>query len=221
MSQVEVSKEPEETTEERLAKLECQFDDVVAENRALRRENEDIRAEFEEEKKTLHARINKLQDQINGNDPSNPRASDYYANLTTLEKYHEMPQDERERLLSSSDRRAVVIFENWRDWAKNTEAGWVITTKDSRDRKNGKSNIKADLKTATGEDLRSIEVYRAMRAVAKLSTTDEDSVKITEDEYGRGHITGGAFEFHDKSEAGTSRRFKVLILAEPEEVTLP
>lgn len=184
----------------------------------LEEEIRELREDLYETKKTLFAKINQIEDRLE----DGGGAMDHPSHLTVLEKYQRLPTEERERLLSASKRRAVLIFEHWRDWAEHVNAGWLITTRQSRDRRNGKSNIKADLKASTGEDLRSIEVYRAMKMVAKLSAKDPDrEVDHTVDEYDREHVTGGAFEYHDKVRRDADRSFKVLKLVEPDDIIVP
>lgn len=188
-------------------------------------EIQDLRDELTGVKQTLFSEINDLKARLDGQDPTDPRANNYYEDLTILEKYAEMTQEEREELLSgnTSKLRAVMIFENWRSWAKRVDAGWLINTNHTRG-SYGKSGIKIDLEEETGEDLQSNEVYRAMRMVAKLSAKDTDDVEVLTDSYGRKHITGGAFEYHEKVNPdadGQNRKFKVLKLVDEEAISLP
>lgn len=204
---------------------EEQIAELRRENRELEEEVQDLRDELTATKKTLFAQLNELQDKVNGQDPTDPRANNFYEHLTILEKYSRMSEAEREDLLdgSPSKQRAVLIFQNWTDWARNVDAGWLINTNHTRG-KHGKSGIKIDLEQATGEDLQANEVYRAMRMVAKLSAQEREDVDVVTDQYGRKHITGGAFEYHEKvnpDATGQSRKFKVLKLTDEDAVTLP
>lgn len=193
-------------------------DELIRRTERLEEEVADLQEELAETKSALFTKINQIEDRLDGDRSGNQDLD----NLTILEKYQRMPPGERERLLSASQRRAVVIFEHWRDWAEDVKAGWLITTRQSRDRRHGKSNIKADLKAATGEDLSSVEVYRAMKMVAKLSAEDPDQeAEHIVDEYDREHIDGGAFEYHDKVHSDANRTFKVLKLVDPEAIGVP
>lgn len=197
-----------------------QIEALREENRELRTDLQDLRDDFEAWKTTFTSHMNDLSAKVDGKDPSDPRANTYYEDLTVLEKYAEMTPSERADLLngSSSKRRAVEIFRHWEEWSQSVDAGQVITTKNRRGRYN-KIALKVDLQSATDEDLQNIEVYRAMKAVAKLSVPESGDVTCTTDEYDHEHITGGAFEFHEKTFEGT--RYKVLKLVDPDGVTVP
>lgn len=204
---------------------EEQIEELRQENRELKAEVQDLRDELTATKQTLFSQLNELQEKVNGQDPTDPRANNFYEDLTILEKYARMSEEERADLLdgSPSKQRAVLIFQNWTDWARNVDAGWLINTNHTRGA-HGKSGIKIDLEQATGEDLQANEVYRAMRMVAKLSAQEKDEVDIVTDDYGRKHISGGAFEYHEKvnpDAQGQKRKFKVLKLADEEAITLP
>lgn len=194
-------------------------------NREVEAEVQDLRDELTATKKTLFAELNKVKAELQGIDRTDPHRSVRYEDMTTLEKYQKLAEAEAddELPLGPSDRRAVLIFENWADWAKRVDAGEVISTNHTRG-KYGKMAIKIDLEQETGKDLGAHEVYRAMKSVAKLSVTDPDDVQIVTDDYGREHITGGAFEYHEKvnpDATGQSRKFKVLQLADPDGVVFP
>lgn len=204
----------------------------LAEERQRRQELEeevlDIRDElrgWEETVKDVVATVNDHDARLRGDDPTDPRVGNYYENLTILEKYGRMSVEERETVLEGnpSKLRAVEIFHNWNDWS---QAGAIdpseqlISTLHTRGQYN-KLAVKVDLQNATDEDLQNIEVYRAMKQVAKLSVVDPDDVETVTDQNGREHITGGAFEYHEKVNADNSKKFKVLKLVDPDMVTLP
>lgn len=200
-----------------------QIEALRKENRELAAEVQDLRDELTATKKTLFSELNKVRDELNGQDPTDPRSSPRYADLTTLEKYARMSEEERDDLLGSSDQRAVLIFENWSDWSRTVDAGELINTNHTRG-KHGKTAISVDLQTATGEDLQANEVYRAMKAVAKLSASDPDDIEHLTDTNGREHVTGGAFEYHEKVNPdanGQKRKFKILKLADADAITFP
>ena len=202
---------------------EKQIERLREENRALEEEVQDLRDELTATKKTLFSQVNQLRDELNGMDPTDPRSGPRYEDLTTLEKYERMSETERDDLLGPSDNRAVLIFENWTDWAKSVQAGELISTNHTRG-KHGKTAIKIDLEQETGDDLAANEVYRAMKAVAKLSVQDPDDVDAVTDEYGREHVTGGAFEYHETvnpDAKGQKRKYKILQLTDPDSVVIP
>lgn len=185
----------------------------------------DLQDELTAWKETFASRINELGEKVEGQDPTDPRANNFYEDLTILEKYQQMPEEEREQNLSgnTSKLRAVKIFENWSDWSQRgarDSSEQFISTLHTRGRYN-KIALKVDLQSATGEDLQNIEVYRAMKQVAKLSVQDTDEVECITDEFGREHITGGAFEFHEKVNEDNQKKFKALKLADPDQVTIP
>lgn len=197
-------------------------------NRALEREVEELRDELSETKKTLFGEIHKLKARLDDGD--DPRANGYYDDLTILEKYAAMSDAERADLLDGNPTklRAVAIYRNWTDWAYKPpegafgESDWRISTNKTRG-VNGKTAIKIDLETseAPGDDLHAMEVYRALKMVAKLSARERDEVEVSTDEYGRKHIRGGAFEFHEKAHPDTGRKFKQLTLVDEDAITLP
>lgn len=201
---------------------EEQIAELRQRNRELEAEVTDLREELTAWKQTFASRLNELGEKVNGGDPTDPRANSYYENLTILEKYHRMPEEEREELLAgnTSKLRAIKIFEHWSDWSRTVEAGQLISTNHTRGRYN-KIAVKVDLQSATGDDLQNVEVYRAMKQVAKLSVRDTEEVECITDEYGREHITGGAFEYHEKVNPDSGSHFKILKLVDPDRVDVP
>lgn len=211
--------------DENVSSADEKIEALREENRELEEEVQDLRDELTATKKTLFAEINKLRDEVNGKDPSDPRSGNYYDDLTVLEKYERMSDEERDELLSGcpSKRRAVKIFENWSEWSQRGARDrdeQLISTNQTRGQYN-KLALKVDLQSATGTDLQNVEVYRAMKMVAKLSVQDPDDVICETDQYGREHVKGGAFEFHEKVNPDSGNHYKVLTLAEPDAVTLP
>lgn len=126
----------------------------------------------------------------------------------TLAKYAAMPESERGSLLSASQRRAVEIYENWDDLAEAVQAGYAISTHRSSTKKHGGSQVKSDLNTLFDVELEWPQIYRAMKAVAKLSGGTEVS-----DSYGRVHVQGGVFEYHEKPTPDAQSTYKVLVEA--------
>lgn len=208
--------------EDEEALSQAQIEELRRRNRQLEAEVEDLRDELTAWKQTVASRLNELGDRVNGRDPSDPRAGNFYEDLTILEKYSRMSNAEREELLGGnpSKLRAVKIFENWSDWSRTVQAGQLISTNHTRGRYN-KIALKVDLQSATDEDLQNVEVYRAMKMVAKLSAQERDDVETITDEFDREHIHGGAFEYHEKVNPDSGDHFKILKLVDEGAVTFP
>lgn len=209
--------------------VEEQLQEQRRRNDELEEDIADLRDELEGWKETvrgLAGQLNDVSERVRGRDPTDPRSRGFYENLTILEKYSRMDEAERNELLAGnpSKLRAVLIFENWENWSNTVAAGQVISTNSTRGRYN-KMALRVDLQSATGKDLENIEVYRAMKMVAKLSVQERDQAEAITDEYDREHIRGGAFEFHDKvntdANGGKGKSFKILKLVDPEAVILP
>ena len=191
----------------------------LEEERQRRRELEEKVDSMHGTLKDLVSTVNELQGRVDGDDPTNPRTSTHYNDRTLLEKYASMSDEEREETLGPTTQRAVEIFQNWEDWRDTTPNGQVISTKMRRGRYD-RLALKVDLQNAREKELHNAEVYRAMKEVARLSVTDNDEVEAVTDTSGREHITGGAFEFHEKPNPDNSSDYKILTLANPDEVTL-
>ena len=92
--------------------------------------------------------------------------------MTTLEQYAQMPLHERADTLGASDLRATLIFENWSEWSVTGPYGdEAISTRQTRP-----ATLRVLLREADptvdhqgGQDLHRQQVYRAMRAVHRLS----------------------------------------------------
>lgn len=128
--------------------------------------------------------------------------------MTTLEQYAQMPLHERVDTLGASDMRATLIFENWADWSVTGPYGdECITTKQTRPATLRVLLREADptVEVAEGEDLYQQQVYRAMRAVHRL--------------------TGGAIEYDEQASSPDNtdhESYHALTLEAPGEMpTLP
>ncbi|UTF55951.1 hypothetical protein [Natronosalvus rutilus] len=204
--------------------LKEEVQDLRDEVRGWQQVTRDLASDVSEQQETIRgltATLNDVQARLDGDDPTDPRSGNYYEDMTILEKYASMSEDERQDLLAgnTSKLRAVTIFEHWGDWSQHVQAGQVISTNHTRGRYN-KIALKVDLQAATGETLHNAEVYRAMKALAKLSVTETEEVEEVTDSAGREHITGGAFEYHEKPTPDSSSTFKMVKLADPDRVTL-
>jgi len=71
----------------------------------------------------LEQRVSALEERLE-NEGQSPADDD----LCTLERYAAMPED-REDLISTSQQRAVAVFENWWDMAEETPKGYVVSTR--------------------------------------------------------------------------------------------
>ncbi|AGM11852.1 hypothetical protein M201_gp86 [Haloarcula californiae tailed virus 2] len=92
--------------------------------------------------------------------------------MTTVERYAQMPLGERADTLGASDLRATLIFENWSDWAQRGPYGdEAITTRQTRPATLRVLLREADptVDASAGEDLHRQQVYRAMRALHRLT----------------------------------------------------
>jgi hypothetical protein len=167
-----------------------------------------------EQIQTLFGKLHAIEDGAGGRDVA--------LSLAVLEKYTEMEPAQREECLGPSDRRAVVLFEHWWEIAKQAGNGnYVLTTIRNSTKKHNPAQVKIDLEHAAGEDLRWEQVYRAMRHLAKLSAASpQDEVESVTDQYGRTHITGGAFEYHEKTTPDGSDTYKLVELTDRNSLTL-
>jgi len=127
-------------------------------------------------------------------------------NDSTLERYASIPEDQRKDLLGATDRRAVVIYENWDDIAERATKGWALSTRRSSGKKNAPSKIRTELNKILDDELAWAQIYRAMKAVAELSGSEQSI-----DEGNRIHLTGGGFEYHERVTPDNEDTYKVLV----------
>lgn len=191
------SEDADENIEARLGMLESAIEQLQDELEETRHQL----AQERQEKYQLAQRVDDLERTLgDGHVPTD---------ATMLEKYSKMPQDERENLLPSSKLRAVAIYENWDDLAWVAGGERLMETKARANAKNQPSKIKYRLENFFDQDLAWNEIYRAMKAVAKLSGQD-DEVEEHTDAQNRLHITGGRFEYHVVPTADNSGTRRVL-----------
>jgi hypothetical protein len=163
-------------------------------------ELESTKEDLRQYKTETNRRLNAIEQQLDGDVST--------AGSTTLEQYASMPEDVREETLGPTDNRAVTLYLEWDNIAWKgpyDDAEWCVDTKAKANQKNNPSRLKVNLERATNESLDWKEVYRAMKAVAKLSGGDEET-----DQYGRTHIVGGDFEYHQLPTADNSGAKRVL-----------
>lgn len=92
--------------------------------------------------------------------------------MTTVERYAQMPLDERVSTLGASDLRATLIFENWSEWSQRGPYGdEAITTAQTRPAtlRVLLREVDPTVDVAAGEDLHRQQVYRSMRALHRLT----------------------------------------------------
>ncbi|WP_154552956.1 hypothetical protein [Halorhabdus sp. CBA1104] len=146
-------------------------------------------------------RMDKLSGVLKNVDGSSVGDSD-----STLERYASIPEDQRKDLLGATDRRAVVIYENWDDIAERATKGWALSTRRSSVKKNAPSKIRTELNKILDDELAWAQIYRAMKAVAELSGSEQSI-----DEGNRIHLTGGDFEYHERVTPDNEETYKVLV----------
>jgi seryl-tRNA synthetase len=207
--------------------LQDQVSDIKAEKQALREDVKEFRQGYEQqagEIAALEERVDRLQNDLQKERQRRAETTDELRDAidqlraviededvdldgkTTLEKYAAMPPEVREETLGASDRRAVALYENWFDVAKQTKRGYVVSTSRNQHKKNSPSDLRPTLSDKTGEDLAWNEVYRAMKAVAKLSGGE-----LEIDDYDREHVAGGAIEYHEMPTADGQQMKKRLV----------
>lgn len=129
---------------------------------------------------------------------------------TELEQYATAPEQIRKQL-SANKKRAVTLYEDWTDVAWRPDANeenlnkWRVDTARRLDVKNQPSRLKHELEQREGETLSWNDVYRTMKQMAKMSGGEEEV-----DSYGRSHIVGGDYEYHERPTADNSRMKRVL-----------
>jgi chromosome segregation ATPase len=163
----------------RIAALESLVESLQADIAQL---EADLTAEREHKRELVQA-VNRLQDAVEGRDEM--------VGASTLEKYASMDEADREALLSTSERRAVSIYRHWDELAWVANGKELLETQARANAKNNPSKLRYRLKKHFDQSLQANEMYRALKAVARLSGGDEET-----DTNGRTHITGGAFEYH-------------------------
>jgi len=156
----------------------------------------DLTAEREHKRELVQA-VNRLQDAVEDRDE--------LVGASTLQKYASMDAADREELLSTSERRAVSIYRHWEELAWVANGKELLETQARANAKNNPSKLRYRLNKHFGESLQSNEMYRALKAVARLSGGEEDT-----DTNGRTHVTGGAYEYHVLPTADGTKTRRVL-----------
>jgi hypothetical protein len=143
----------------------------------------------------IFGRTNDLEDRIDELERSPDGVSEH---APPIEYYANIPPEERAELLSTSEQIAVELHTNWEDIAwKLGDATHRRIGVDSKTKANAKYNpsrLKQRLKGLLNRDFESIEIYRGLKRLAKLSGGEE-----TTDSANRVHVTGGLYEYHHRS----------------------
>jgi outer membrane murein-binding lipoprotein Lpp len=107
-----------------------------------------------------------------GGQPSGPTVDDGIDRdeLTLVEKYAEMPPEERAEVLPASQRRAVVIYEYWNEWSRSGRTGRSLRTADIR------SKLETVEQERTGTDVR-LESKQVLRAADELERLSEERIQ--------------------------------------------
>lgn len=124
-----------------------------------------------------------------------------------LVRYAQFSEEQREDVLTTRQRIAVTLYEEWNEiaWTLGGGSNYAgtknnqrigVDTKTTANAKYNPGKLKHELRRSLGEDLDSNQVYRGMKALADLSGGEEYV-----DEDGRLHITGGWFVYHEKPTA--------------------
>lgn len=182
--------------EERIQSLEK----TVETQADMIRDRDDRISHLESTVESLSQRLDELSNRIDVREGSS-------AELSDLVRYSNMTSDERSEFLSMSQVRAVTIYRHWDEiaWGPNDHDEYYVDTKSQANAKNNPSKLKYRFEQISGEDLEWMQIYRAMKAVAKLSGGEPE-----QDEYGRTSITGGRFEYVEQPTADSSKMRRVL-----------
>lgn len=166
-------------------------------------------------------RLDELEARIDGQSPGEEDGP-------PIVQYAKIPEDERSELLDTREQIAVALHVNWADIAWDLGGGGSIhgttlTTDGRLDRessgqkigvdtkakaaaKYNPSRLKHRLKQLLDRDLQANEVYRGLKRLAKLSGGEEHVDEAT----GRVRITGGLYEYRERSTADNEDVRRVL-----------
>lgn len=186
---------------------EDDYEEIVCDLRSTVRE---LEREFRQYQHRVDDRFGELERRIENLD-----ADTVTDHAHPIERYADIPTDEREELLSTSEQLAVVLHEQWADIAWKLGGGKNYAGKrngyrygvDSKTKANAKYNpsqLKYRLQERTDRDLQSTQVYRALKRLAKLSGGDE----YVED--GRVKIMGGVYSYEERPTPDNNETRRVL-----------
>lgn len=123
----------------------------------------------------------------------------------TIDRYANIPRDERAELLDTSEHIAATIHGNWDQIAWTLGGGRNahgdratqrvgVDTASRATVQYSPSKLKHRVTTILDEDFQSVQLYRGMKRLAKL-TGGEERVNVD----GRVHISGGTYEYREQS----------------------
>jgi hypothetical protein len=101
--------------------------------------------------------------------------------MTTLERYAQMPVAERVEVLPASEVRATFVFENWLEWSHTGPYGDEFVTSAQAKPATLRvllREVDPTVSVSAGQDLRWVQVHRAMRACHRLT---EGALRYEED----------------------------------------
>lgn len=171
--------------------------------RDLRDRFAEQRAEFRQFKQSVNRRLDALEEGDSNTEDEGP----------PIVHYADIPDDEREDLLSTSELIAVTIHDRWDEiaWelgtAKNRKVG--VDTKTKANAKYNPSKIRHRLKTALDRDFQANEIYRGLKQLAKLSGGNEH---VKSD--GRCEVVRGMYTYREMTTADNQDTKRVLWRAE-------
>ncbi|NHX37848.1 MULTISPECIES: hypothetical protein [Halolamina] len=184
-------------------------EEVESHVKDLRGDFRELRAQFRKFRRSVDDRLDQLEEGA-----QQPREGD---DQTPLEVYLQMDEEDREDELSTSQSIAVTMHEQWADIAwklgggsnyagEENEQRTGVDTKSKANAKYNPSRLKHRLKKELGWDPASNEVYRGMKALAKISGGEE----VVDASSGRVHVRGGQYEYREMATADGADTKRVL-----------
>lgn len=164
----------------------------------------ELKAEFRQYQNQVDARFDEIERRLEDSAPDKEK------NYHQIHFYENMGQEEREKQLSTSERVAVTLHEDWHEIAwklgddNNRRVG--VDSKSKANAKYNPSRLKHRLKQHVGKDLQSIEVYRGLKQLAKLSGGEEHVEDVTS----RVHVKGGLYSYEERPTSDNSDVRRVL-----------
>lgn len=168
----------------------------------------DLRDELLEFKIETRQRLHALEQDIQD---SGTTTSEVDPDAPPLVHFANVPPEDREDTLPTSQYIAVTIHENWDDIAWTLGGGSNYTgvtgtqrrgvdTKTAASAKYNPSRLRHRLKQHLDRDLAWNEVYRALKQLAELSGGEER----VDDATGRVHVVGGMYHYEHRATANGS-----------------
>lgn len=160
-------------------------------------------AQAEQKRRDLRRDITQMQEMIQGDGSG-------VTGTTELEQYATAPEGMLSDL-PTNKRRAIRLYNNWLSIAWRPDANeenknkWMVDTATRKNAKNNPSRLKHELELLEESGLSWNDVYRTMKHMAKMSGGEEHV-----DDYGRSHIVGGDYEYHEKPTADNSKMKRIL-----------